>query len=97
MLSSQDEHNVVNTSNIDLQQEFHVVLLAYDINQLVEPNAWNREVCPILIFRTMEFLEINLKNIFISLLPMANYIRNKKIEKDKANNISKLKGFSEVA
>jgi len=74
-----------------------MVLLVYDINQLVEPNTWNGEACSISIFRTMEFLEINLKNIFTSLLPIADYIRNKKIEKDKANDISELKGFSEVA
>ena len=80
-----------------MQQKFHVVLLVYYINQLVEPNTWNGEACSISIFRTMEFLEINLKNIFTSLLPIAGYIRNKKIEKDKANDISELKGFSEVA
>jgi len=80
-----------------LQQEFYTALLPYNINQLVKPNAWNGETCSISVFRTMEFLEIDSKNIFMLLLCIANYIRNKKVKKGKINNVSELKGFSKAA
>ena len=60
-----------------------MVPLSYSINQPVESNAWNGEAYLILIFKTMEFLEINSKNMFISLLYIANYIRNKKVKNKK--------------
>ena len=44
----------------------------------------------------MEFLEIDSKNMFTSLLCIANYIRSNKIKKEKANNIPELKNFGEV-
>jgi len=79
-----------------MQQEFYKVLLPYNINQLIEPNAWDSEAHQISIFGIMEFLEIDMKKIFMLLLYMANYIKNKKVEKEKIN-VFKLKGFGEVA
>jgi len=63
----------------------------------VKPNAWDSEVCPISVFGTMEFLEIDMKNIFMLLLHMTNYIKNKKVEKEKINNMTELKEFSKTA
>jgi len=48
--------------------------------QLAKPNTWNGEAHLISIFGTMEFLEINAKNMTMSLLRMANYIKNKKVK-----------------
>ena len=79
-----------------MQQEFYKVLLPYNINQLIEHNAWDSEAYQISIFGTMEFLEIDMKNIFMLLLYMANYAKNKKVEKEKIN-VLKLKGFGEAA
>ena len=45
----------------------------------------------------MEFLEIDSKNIFTSLLCMINFIKARKIEKDKAINVTELQGFGEAA
>jgi len=45
----------------------------------------------------MEFLEIDSKNIYTSLLYMANFIRTRKVVNGKANNIPELKGFGKVA
>ena len=45
----------------------------------------------------MEFLKIDAKNMFTSLLHMANYIRNKKVKKGKINDVPKLNGFGKVA
>ena len=38
-----------------------------------------------------------MKNIFTLILHVANYIKNKKIERQKINNVTELKGFSEAA
>jgi len=80
-----------------LQQKFYTVPLPYNVNQLVEPNVWNGEVYPVSIFSTMEFLEIDSKNMFTFLLHIANYIRSNKIKKGKANNIPELKDFGKAA
>ena len=45
----------------------------------------------------MKFLEIDSKNMFISLLHIANYIRSNNIKKGKANNIPELKDFGKAA
>ena len=60
-----EANNATNTCN---SQEFTNVPIPYDINQPVEPNAWDGEAHPISIFGTMEFLEIDSKNMSISLL-----------------------------
>jgi len=45
----------------------------------------------------MKFLEIDSKNIYTSLLYIANFIRTRKVINSKANNIPELKGFGKVA
>ena len=45
----------------------------------------------------MEFLEIDAKNIFTSLLCIADFIRTRKVQQGKILNIAKLQGFGEVA
>ena len=45
----------------------------------------------------MEFLEIDSKNIYTSLLYIANFIRSRKVVKGKANEIPELKGFGKAA
>ena len=90
------ESETINIPDMCLQQKFYAVLLPYNVNQLVEPNVWDGEVHSVSIFNTMEFLEIDSKNMFTSLLCIANYIRSNKIKKEKANNIPELKNFGEV-
>ena len=96
-LVPQDKSKVINNPDIYLQQDFYTVSLSYNINQLVKPNIQDDEAYPILIFKIMEFLEIDLKNIFTLLLHTTNYIRNKKVEKGKINDIFELKGFNKAA
>ena len=78
-------------------QEFINVLISYNINQLVKPNAWDRKVYPISIFSTMKFLKIDSKNMSTSLLYMANFIRNRSIESNKVNNVNQLQDFGQIA
>ena len=49
----QGESEAINNPNMYLQQEFYIVPLPYNINQLVKPNG---ETCLISVFRTIEFL-----------------------------------------
>ena len=44
----------------------------------------------------MEFLEIDAKNIFMSLLYMANFIRARKIQQGQISDMVELQGFGEV-
>ena len=45
----------------------------------------------------MKFIKINAKNIYISLLHMANFIRSRKVNSDTINNVKKLKEFGNAA
>ena len=73
-----------------------MILLAYNANYLTEPNIWDSKAHSLFVFRTIEFLEIDLKNMFTSLLYMADFMRSKKTLKDKVNDIPKLKGFDKA-
>ena len=80
-----EANNATNTCN---SQEFTNVPTPYDINQPVEPNAWDGEAYPISIFGNMEFFKIDSKNMSTSLLHMANFIRNRGVESNKVNNVN---------
>jgi len=45
----------------------------------------------------MEILEINSKNMYTSLLQMANFIKNKMVDGSKLNNLKQLQGFGKAA
>jgi len=51
MPSPQSKSEVIDNANTYMQQKFYKVPLLYDINQLVEPNAWNGEVHQISILK----------------------------------------------
>ena len=70
--------------------------MAYNINWLTESNAWDSKAYPLSIFGTMEFLEIDSKSMFTSLLYMADFIRSRKALKGKVNDIPELKDFGEA-
>ena len=84
--------NSQNTSDIT-----HIeVLINYNINAPIEADAWDSKAYPISIFGYMEFLEIDAKNIFMSLLYMANFIRARKIQQGQISDMVELQGFGEV-
>ena len=51
-----------------MSRDIEISLIFYQNNSPMESNAWNREAYSILIFETMNFLDINAKNISILLL-----------------------------
>jgi len=76
---------------------YYEVLLLYNINWPTKPNTWNGKAHPISIFDTMDFIEIDAKNIYILLLYMADFIRARKVKTSMINNIKKLKEFGDAA
>ena len=73
------------------------VLINYEINTSTETNTWDGKAYPIFIFSHMKFLKIDSKNIFTSLLWMANYIRAIKVKQGKILDVTELQGFGKVA
>jgi len=55
------------------------VLINYDVNASTEASAWDGKAHPISIFGHMKFLKIDAKNIFTSLLCIADFIRARKV------------------
>jgi len=73
------------------------VLINYDINAPTKANTWNNKAHFILIFKHMKFLEIDTKNIFTSLLYMADFIKTKKVQQRKILDMAELQSFGKVA
>ena len=96
MLCLQEGDKTNNATNICNSQKFVNVLILYNINQLVEPNTWDGEAYLISIFGTIEFLEIDFKNMSTLLLHMTNFIRNRDVESNKVNDVNQLQGFGQV-
>ena len=66
------------------------VLINYKINTPTEANTWDGKAHSIFIFSHMEFLKIDSKNIFTSLLWMADYIRARKVKQGKILDVTEL-------
>lgn len=69
--------NIANSQHTSDTMQLEV-LIDYDINASIEADVWNDKPHPISIFRYMEFLEIDAKNIFTFLLYIADFIRIRK-------------------
>ena len=96
LLCSQGGDKINNATNICNSQKFVNVPILYNINQLVKLNAWDGEAYLISIFGTIEFLEIDFKNISTLLLHITNFIRNRDVESNKVNNVNQLQGFGQA-
>jgi len=71
----------------NMQFTHYKVLLSYDINWPTKPNTWNSEAHSISIFGTIEFMAIDTKNIYTSLLYIANFIRFRKVNTGAINRV----------
>lgn len=63
------------------------IQLPYDPNTPTEPDLWNSNFHPIFLHRSIEQIASDSKSIKDSLDFMVRYIKNKKIEASKANNL----------
>jgi len=71
--------------------------LNYNINQTLDPELWDSNFWAILLYRLIEYLASNIKNIKESLGRMQKYILDKTIENNNANSIKDLKDVSKAA
>ena len=83
--------------NISRPQGLKSSSIPYGDKQPTEPNFWNGNILPISLFGTIEFLDINFKNISISLLCIADFICNRKLVENMEKNILFLSGFGKAA
>lgn len=73
------------------------IQLLYDPNRPIEPKLWDGNFHPMSLHRLLEYLASDAKNIKKSIVCMATYIKNKKIETFKSNNIKNFKGIGKAA
>ena len=64
--------------------------IPYAVNQPVDPQLWDSNFCPISIFGMNECLEDDAKNITCSLLRIAAFIRQHKLEDKTAKDIPQI-------
>jgi len=95
MCNPQGKGVVFNNHNTSMFKDIETSLIPYEDNGPMESNAWDREAHSILIFGTMDFLDIDTKNVSILLLQIANFISNRKLHKNK--KILQLNGFGQAA
>ena len=93
----QGEGAAINNMNTCTPRYLETTTIPYEDNQPVELNSWDGEAYPLSIFRTIEFLDTDSKNILTSLLRMANFIRNRKLKNNTENDIPALEGFGQAA
>jgi len=79
-----DEDNIIN------------IQLPYDPNRPMEPKLWDGNFHPISLYRSLEHLASDAENIKKSLAYIATYIKNKKIEMTKSNDIKDFEGIGKA-
>ena len=84
------------SSHIDDDNVINIQLL-YDLNRPIKPKLWHGNFYPISLYKSLEHLISDAKNIKKSMACIAIYIKNKKIEAFKSNNIKDFKDISKVA
>ena len=84
------------TSYIDNDNIINIQL-PYDPNRPMEPKLWDSNFHPVLLYRLLKHLTSNAKNIKKSLAYMTIYIKHKKIETSKSNDIKNFKDIDKVA
>lgn len=85
-----------NNNSCPLQKVFNNQL-SYDINQATKQESWDSSFHSVSLQGLLEHLSLDSKNIKKSLHHITNYIKNKKINHNKANDIPDLKSIDEVA
>ena len=94
ILKSQDE-GVFNTNMYPSQDTINIQL-PYNVNQIMELNSWNGNFYSISLHSSLEHLPSDSKNIKESLHWITKYIKNKKIENNKANEVLDLKDIGKA-
>jgi len=70
--------------------------LPYDPDYPIKPELWDGNFHPISLHGLLEYLPSDLKNIKESLNYLAKYIKNKRINTTKSNDIKEFKGIGKT-
>ena len=73
------------------------IQLPYNPNRLIESELWDGNFHSVSLHRSLEHLASDTENIRKSMVHMATYIKNKKIETFKSNNIKDFEDIGKVA
>lgn len=84
-------------SNMSTSQGLKSSSILYRKNLSINSNSQSRNTLPISIFGTMEFEEIDSKNMYTSLLYMTNFIHNRKLESKTEKDFLFLSEFRKAA
>jgi len=71
------------------------IQLPYDLNSPTEPDLWSSNFHPISLYGSIEQIASDYKSIKDSLNFMARYIKNKKVNASKANDLSNFDGMGD--
>jgi len=81
--------------NMSTSQGLESSSILYGENLSMNSNSWDGNALPIFIFSTTEF-QVNSKNMYTSLLHIANFIHNIKLEGKIEKDFLFLSGFGEA-
>jgi len=87
----------LNNSTVDNNREVFNIQLNYNINEALDPESWDSEFRTVSLYKSIEHLASDIKNIKESLQRMQRYILDKAIDSNKANDIKNLKEVDKVA
>ena len=73
------------------------IQLNYDIDQALDPKSWDSNFHAISLYRSIEYLVSDVKNIKDYLFRMHKYILGKAIEGNKVNSVKDFEGVGKAA
>jgi len=89
-------HEYPNTSPAHVDDTVINILLLYDPNAPIEPDLWDGSFHPIFLYRSIEHLASDAKNIRDLLNFIAKYILNKQVNLARSNDLNNFKGIREA-
>jgi len=96
MLLFHAEYALNLSANADQSNSLNSSSIPYAENKPADPDLWNGQTHPISIFGNRNSQSINTKNIKVSLLYIADFIKNKDIKHNRKKDISCLEGFGKA-
>ena len=71
------------------------IQLNYNVNQALDPKSWNSKFCVVSLYRSIEHLAFDIKNIKEFLCRIGNYIKDKPVNTN-PNDVKDLNGVGKV-
>jgi len=91
-------NNMFNVSfNLGQSNSLNSSSIPYSDHQPANPDLWDGHIHLISIFGNKEMVTINIKNIEVSLIYMADFIKNRNIKNNGEEDIPCIEGFGKAA